>query len=66
MEEDLDGFPIPKVEDVEKDFYFAKRKHMRTWINTGFYKQVWKAIAKSGEYAGFDWTIKVDADAMFL
>ena len=39
---------------------------MGTWINTGLYKQVWKAIAKSGEYAGFDWTIKVAADAMFF
>ena len=38
---------------------------MGTWINTGLYKQVWKAIAKSGEYAGFDWTIRVHVDAVF-
>ena len=59
-------FPIQKVDDVEKDFYFVKRKHMGTWINTGLYKSVWKAIAKSGEYAGYDLTIKVDADAVSL
>ena len=37
---------IQKVEYVEKEFYFARRKHMGTWINTGMYKQVWKAIQK--------------------
>jgi len=54
-----------KVEDVEKEFHFAKRKIMGTWINTGLHKQVWKAMAASGEYAGYDWTVKVDPDAVF-
>ena len=39
---------------------------MGTWINTGLYKSVWKAIAKSNEYASYDWTIKVNADAVFF
>ena len=37
-----------KVEDVEGDFHFAKRKNMGTWINTGMYKQVWKALGQRG------------------
>jgi len=56
---------IQKVEDVENEFHFAKRKHMGTWINTGMYKQVWKAISEAGEYYKYDWTVKVDADAVF-
>jgi len=57
---------VQKVEDVEREFHFAKRKHMGTWINTGMYKQIWKAIGAKGTYADYDWTIKVDADAVFL
>ena len=57
---------IMKVDDVENEFHFAKRKHMGTWIFTGMYKQVWKAIGKKGEYAMYDWTVKVDANAVFI
>ena len=38
--DDFDSFPVQKVEDVGKDFHFAKRKHMGTWINIGLHKQV--------------------------
>merc|ERR1712157_636044 len=60
------GVTTIKVEDVQGDFHFAKRKHMGTWINTGMYKQVWKALGKEATYAEYDWTVKVDADAVFL
>merc|ERR1711953_934134 len=66
VEEDLGGFPVVAVEDTEKDWHFAKRKHMGTWINTGLYKSVWKAIGKAGVYASYDWTVKVDADCVFF
>ena len=55
-----------KVEDVEGDFHFAKRKNMGTWINTGMYQQVWEALGKKATYAEYDWTVKVDADAVFF
>ena len=57
---------VQKVEDVEHEFHFAKRKHMGTWINTGMYRQVWKAIYEKGTYASYDWTIKADVDAVFF
>jgi len=57
---------VTKVEDVDNDFHFAKRKHMGTWINTGLYAQTWKAIAAKGDYADYDWSVKVDADAVFF
>jgi hypothetical protein len=60
------GVTTIKVEDVEGDFHFAKRKHMGTWINTGMYKQIWKAVGKEATYAGYDWTVKADADAVFF
>ena len=31
-----------------------------TWINTGMYKQVWKALDKKATYIDY-WTVKVDA-----
>ena len=31
-----------------------------TWINTGMYQQVWKALGKKATYADY-WTVKVDA-----
>ena len=42
---------VQKVEDVENDFHFAKRKHAGTWINTGVYKQIWKALGKKATFA---------------
>ena len=39
---------------------------METWITTGMYKQVWRAINAKGDSANFDWTIKTHADAVFL
>ena len=39
---------------------------MVTWINTGMYTEVWKAIGAKAEYAHYDWAVKVDADAVFF
>ena len=46
---------VTKGEEVDKDFHFAKRKHMGTWIDTGLYTRVCKAIAAKGDYADYDW-----------
>ena len=46
-------------QDADNDFRFAKRKHMGTWINTGLYAQVWKAIAEKGDYADYDWIDRI-------
>merc|ERR1712151_332778 len=61
-----DGVMVEKVEDEKGNFHFAKRKHVGTWINTGMYQQIWKAIGEKGTYAGYDWTVKADADAVFF
>jgi hypothetical protein len=55
-----------QVSDVLGDFHIAKRKETGAWINTGMFKQIWKAIGEVGTYKNFDWTVKVDPDAVFL
>jgi len=60
------GVNTVKVEDVNNDFHFAKRKKTGTWINSNTFIAVWKAIKDEGAWESKDWTIKVDVDAVFL
>jgi len=60
------GLTTIKVDDVDQDFHFAKRKETGAWVNTGMFAQVWKAIASGGKYQSADWVAKVDADAVFV
>jgi len=47
-------------------FHFAKRKETGTWINSNIFLAVWKKIEEQGLWSDKDWTVKVDADAVFL
>jgi len=55
-----------KVDDVNNDFHFAKRKKTGTWINSNQFIAVWKAIKEDGGWESKDWTVKVDVDAVFI
>merc|ERR1712061_594369 len=44
----------------------GKRKLTGTWVNSPIFIQIWKAIRTEGLWASHDWTVKVDADAVFL
>jgi len=55
-----------KIDDVNGDFHFAKRKKTGTWINSNMFIQTWKKINQEGLWASKDWTVKVDVDAVFL
>jgi len=55
-----------KIDDVNGDFHFAKRKKTGTWINSNMFIQTWKKINQDGLWASKDWTVKVDVDAVFL
>jgi hypothetical protein len=55
-----------KVDDVNGDFHFAKRKLTGTWVNSPHFIQIWKAIRTEGLWASHDWTVKTDADSVFL
>lgn len=60
------GLSTIQVEDKEGDFHFAKRKTTGSWVNTGMFKQIWKALASDGTYKKYDWTVKADPDAVFV
>jgi len=60
------GMEFWQVFDVEHNWHFAKRKATGTWINTGLFIQVWKAILQEGRWVTADWIVKVDADAVFV
>merc|ERR1712203_199534 len=47
-------------------FHFAKRKETGTWINSNMFLSVWKKIEEEGLWSDKDWTVKVDADVVFL
>lgn len=55
-----------KVDDVNNDFHFQKRKKTGAWINSNTFIGVWKKIEEEGDWARRDWTVKVDVDAVFL
>merc|ERR1711983_562777 len=60
------NYPTVKVTDSLNEFHVVKRKKTKTWVNTGMFKQVWKKIDEMGAWKGFEWVIKLDADAVFV
>ena len=56
---------VMKVEDVDNDFHFAREN---TWELGSTQVCIPKclAIAVKGDYADYDWTVKVDADCVFF
>merc|ERR1719433_2479486 len=55
-----------KVNDEYGEFHQIKRKQTKTWVNWGLFYQVWKAVRQSGKWETTDYTVKVDADAVFV
>jgi len=55
-----------KLEDVDNNFYYAKRKFNGHWINANMHIAAWKKIKEENMWSSKDWTIKVDADTVFL
>lgn len=60
------GINTIKVDDVEGNFHFDKRKRVGSWINSNMFIQAWKAIKEEGVWAKYDWTVKADIDAVFI
>jgi len=54
------------VEDTEGNFHTHKRQRTGTWINGNMFIAVWKKIKEENMWSSKDWTVKVDADAVFL
>merc|ERR1711963_905283 len=60
------GYVTIKVEDKFGEFHQLKRKDSGTWVNWGIFYQIWVKIRELGRWQAADYTIKVDADAVFL
>jgi len=60
------GYVTTKVEDQFGEFHQLKRKVSGTWVNWGIFYQVWVKIREVGKWQSADYTIKVDADAVFV
>jgi len=54
------------VEDTENNFHTDKRKETGTWVNANMHIAAWKKIKEENMWNSKDWTVKTDADAVFL
>jgi len=55
-----------KVEDTFGEFHQLKRKDSGTWVNWALFYQVWIKVREVAKWQSADYTIKVDADAVFV
>jgi len=60
------GINTIKVDDVDGNFHFDHRKKTGTWINSNMFIAAWRLIKQEGAWTKWDWTVKVDIDAVFL
>merc|ERR1711997_1001000 len=60
------GYLTIRVEDENGEFHQIKRKTTKTWVNWGLFYQVWKKVREVGKWETTDYTVKVDADAVFV
>jgi len=60
------GYNMIKVEDNFGEFHQIKRKETGTWVNWAMFYQVWVKIREVGKWRQGDYTVKVDADAVFV
>jgi len=60
------GYVTVKVEDGFGEFHQLKRKDSGTWVNWGIFYQIWVKVRELGKWRAADYTIKVDADAVFI
>jgi len=63
---DRNGYETLKVEDEFGEFHQLKRKDSGSWVNWGIFYQVWVKVREVGKWQAADYTIKVDADAVFV
>jgi hypothetical protein len=60
------GYTTIQVQDQFGEFHRVKRKTTQNWVNWGLFYQVWVKVRDMGKWAMADYTVKVDADAVFV
>jgi len=61
-----DDYTTVQVFDNQKDWHHLKRKTSGTWVNWGIFYSIWEKIKQDGRGQSAWWTVKADADAVFL
>jgi hypothetical protein len=57
---------IKVSETTDLPFHYEKRKKSGTWVNANMFIATWKMIKDEGAWSKWDWTVKVDLDAIFI
>jgi len=52
--------------DTRSEWHQLKRKVSGTWVNWGIFYSVWEKIKAQGKGQSTFWTVKADADAVFI
>ena len=57
---------VSLVQGVEGDLFTPKGGIYNTALNTRVFQQAWHSIFLDGRYKKYDWTVKIDLDAVFF
>jgi len=60
------GYDTYQVQDTFNEFHKLKRKLSGTWVNWALFHQVWLGVRQLGKWETKSWTVKADADAVFM
>jgi len=62
----MELLPGVATRSVDVDLHCEYGGKWKTALNNGIFMTVWTAVAGDGKYARYAWTVKVDADTVFL
>jgi len=58
--------PTLATRKIEIDLQCDYGGEFRTALNSDIFRAVWRQVADDGDYLSYTWTVKVDADTVFL
>jgi len=64
--ETIGDYTTIQVHDTNNEWHRLKRKTTGTWVNWGIFYSVWDNIKTNGKALNQWWTVKADADAVFI
>merc|ERR1712129_3834 len=64
--ETIGDYTTIQVFDTHSEWHKLKRKTSGTWVNWGIFYSVWDKIKAEGKAQSQWWTVKADADAVFI
>jgi len=64
--ETIGDYNTIQVFDTHSEWHKLKRKTSGTWVNWGIFYSVWDKIKAEGKAQSQWWTVKADADAVFI